>query len=286
MNSDKKTLSSASSFRPNPRLRGASVFRILTLNVNGIRSAGTKGLFRWLPKADADVVCLQEVKAHEADIPHAWRFPDDLHGHFHCAQKKGYSGTALYSKKEPLRAVTGFGVPEFDGEGRYVQAEFRNVTVVSVYFPSGSAGPHRQESKYRFLDAFFPHLERLRKEATAAGREVIVCGDVNIAHREIDLKNWRSNRKNSGFLPQERAWLTRVFDELGWVDVFRRVDARPEQYTWWSNRGQAWAKNVGWRIDYQIATPGIAAKARRVEIFKAKRFSDHAPLLIDYTGRL
>ena len=167
MNSDKKTLSSASSFRPNPRLRGASVFRILTLNVNGIRSAGTKGLFRWLPKADADVVCLQEVKAHEADIPHAWRFPDDLHGHFHCAQKKGYSGTALYSKKEPLRAVTGFGVPEFDGEGRYVQAEFRNVTVVSVYFPSGSAGPHRQESKYRFLDAFFPQLERLRKEAAA-----------------------------------------------------------------------------------------------------------------------
>ncbi len=262
------------------------MFRILTLNVNGIRSAGTKGLFRWLPKADADVVCLQEVKAHETDIPDAWRFPDDLHGHFHCAQKKGYSGTALYSKKPPLRVITGFGVPEFDGEGRYVQADFRNASVVSVYFPSGSAGPHRQESKYRFLDVFFPHLERLRRDATAAGREVIVCGDVNIAHREIDLKNWRSNRKNSGFLPEERAWLSRVFDELGWVDAFRRVDARPEQYTWWSNRGQAWAKNVGWRIDYQIATPGIAAKAKRVEIYKAKRFSDHAPLIIDYTGRL
>jgi len=167
-----------------------------------------------------------------------------------------------------------------------VQAEFRHVTVVSVYFPSGSSGPHRQASKYRFLDAFFPHLQRLRQEAAAAGREVIVCGDLNIAHREIDLKNWRSNRRNSGFLPEERAWLTRVFDELGWVDVFRRVDARPEQYTWWSNRGQAWAKNVGWRIDYQIATPGIAARARRVEIYKARRFSDHAPLLVDYTGRL
>ncbi len=262
------------------------MFRILTLNVNGIRSAGTKGLFRWLPKADADVVCLQEVKAHEADIPDAWRFPDDLHGHFHCAQKKGYSGTALYSKKPPLRVTTGFGAPEFDGEGRYVQAEFRNVSVVSVYFPSGSSGPHRQESKYRFLDVFFAHLERLRKEADSAGREVIVCGDLNIAHKEIDLKNWRSNQKNSGFLPEERAWLSRVFDELGWVDVFRRVDARPEQYTWWSNRGQAWARNVGWRIDYQIATPRIAAKARRVEIYKAKRFSDHAPLIIDYTGRL
>jgi len=262
------------------------MFRILTLNVNGIRSAGAKGLFRWLSKADADVVCLQEVKAHEADIPDAWRFPDDLHGHFHCAQKKGYSGTALYSKKPPLRVSTGFGVPEFDEEGRYVQAEFRSVTVVSVYFPSGSSGPHRQASKYRFLDAFLPHLQRLYGEAAASGREVILCGDVNIAHREIDLKNWRSNRKNSGFLPEERAWLTRVFEDLGWVDVFRRLDPRPEQYTWWSNRGQAWAKNVGWRIDYQIATPGVAARARRAEIYKARRFSDHAPLSIDYTGRL
>ncbi len=262
------------------------MFRVLTLNVNGIRSAGTKGLFRWLPKADADVVCLQETRAHEGDIPDVWRFPDDLHGHFHCAQKKGYSGTALYSKKAPLRVATGFGVPEFDAEGRYVQAEFKNVTVVSVYFPSGSSGPHRQESKYRFLEVFFPHLQRLRAEATDAGREVIVCGDVNIAHREVDLKNWRANQKNSGFLPEERAWLTRVFDELGWVDVFRRIDPRPEQYTWWSNRGQAWKKNVGWRIDYQIATPGIAVKAKRVEIYKTKRFSDHAPLIIDYSGRL
>jgi exodeoxyribonuclease-3 len=262
------------------------VFRILTLNVNGIRSAGNRGFFRWLPKADADVVCLQEVKAQETDIPDAWRLPDDLHGFFHCAQKKGYSGTALYAKKQPLRVKIGFGVPEFDGEGRYVEAEFRAVTVVSVYFPSGSAGPHRQESKYRFLDAFFPHLQRLRKQAAAAARDVIVCGDINIAHKEIDLKNWRSNQKNSGFLPEERTWLSRVFDDLGWVDVFRRVDPRPEQYTWWSNRGQAWAKNVGWRIDYQLATPGIAAKAKRVEIFKSRRFSDHAPLLIDYTGRL
>jgi exodeoxyribonuclease-3 len=173
-------------------------------------------------------------------------------------------------------------VPEFDAEGRYIEAEFRNVTVISVYFPSGSAGPHRQASKFRFLEAFYPHLAAL----IASGREVIVCGDVNIAHREIDLKNWKGNQKNSGFLPEERAWLSRVFDEQGWVDVFRRVDPRPEQYTWWSNRGQAWAKNVGWRIDYQIATPGIAAKARRAEIYKARRFSDHAPLTIEYTGGL
>lgn len=154
--------------------------------------------------------------------------------------------------------------------------------MISVYFPSGSAGPERQASKYRFLDAFYPHLAKLR----ASGREVIVCGDINIAHKEIDLKNWRSNQKNSGFLPEERAWLTRVFDELGYVDVFRRLDPRPEQYTWWSNRGQAYAKNVGWRIDYQIATPGVAAKAKRAEIYTGKRFSDHAPLIIDYAGTL
>jgi exodeoxyribonuclease III len=258
------------------------MFRVLTLNCNGIRSATTKGLFRWLPKAEADVICLQEVKAHEHDIPEPQRFPDDLSGWFHCAQKKGYAGTALYAVKQPRRVTLGFGVAEFDDEGRYVEAEFKDVTVISVYFPSGSAGPHRQESKFRFLAAFFPHLAKLR----ASGREVILCGDVNIAHREIDLKNWRSNQKNSGFLPEERAWLTRVFDEQGWVDVFRTLDPRPEQYTWWSNRGQAYANNVGWRIDYQIATPGIAKKAKAVKIWRTPRFSDHAPLAVDYTGRL
>jgi exodeoxyribonuclease-3 len=262
------------------------MFRILTLNVNGIRSAGAKGLFRWLPKAGADVVCLQEVKAHEADIPEAWRFPDDLQAHFHCAQKKGYSGTALYSKKPPLRVITGFGVPEFDDEGRYVEADFASVTVVSVYFPSGAAGPHRQASKDRFLAAFLPHLAGLRARCAAEGREVVFCGDVNIAHKEIDLKNWRSNQKNSGFLPHERNWLTELFDTHGWVDVFRRLDPRPEQYTWWSNRGASWEKNVGWRLDYQIATPGLAAKAKAASIYLNKRFSDHAPLVIDYSGRL
>lgn len=258
------------------------MIRIATLNVNGIRSAAGKGLFRWIKRADPDIVCLQEVKAHEEDIPEAFRFPDGLHGFFHCAQKKGYSGTALYAKKHPRNVKLGFGVAEFDDEGRYVEAEFANLTVISVYFPSGSAGPQRQASKYRFLAAFYPHLEKLR----ASGREIIFCGDVNIAHKEIDLKNWRSNQKNSGFLPEERAWLGKVFDEQGWVDVFRRLDPRPEQYTWWSNRGQAYAKNVGWRIDYQIATPGIAAKAKKVEIYKKQRFSDHAPLVIEYSGRL
>jgi exodeoxyribonuclease-3 len=258
------------------------LIRIATLNVNGIRSAATKGLFRWVRRADPDVLCLQEVKAHEQDIPERYRYHDSLHGIFYCAKKKGYAGTALYSKKKPKRVQLGFGAAEFDDEGRYIEAEFANLTVISVYFPSGSSSPERQASKFRFLDVFMPHLAKLR----ASGREIVFCGDVNIAHKEIDLKNWRSNQKNSGFLPEERAWLTRVFGEQGWVDVFRRLDPRPEQYTWWSNRGQAWAKNVGWRIDYQIATPGIAAKAKKVDIYTKQRFSDHAPLVIEYAGRL
>ena len=263
------------------RRRLNPVLRIVTLNVNGIRSAASKGLFRWLRRTEPDIVCLQEVKADEVDIPEKLRFPDGLHGFFHCAQRRGYSGAAMYAAKEPRAVRLGFGSAEFDAEGRYVEAEFKDFTAISVYFPSGSSGPERQAAKYRFLAEFAPHLEKLR----ANGREIVFCGDVNIAHREIDLKNWRSNRKNSGFLPEERAWLSGVF-EAGWTDVFRQLDARPDQYTWWSNRGQAWAKNVGWRIDYQIATPGFAARARRTEIYTAKRFSDHAPLVIDYTGRL
>jgi len=258
------------------------LLRIVTLNVNGIRSAASKGLFRWLRRAEPDVVCLQEVKCDEAELPEALRSFGKMHSHFHCAQRRGYSGAALYSAKAPRSVRLGFGSPEFDAEGRYVEAEFRDFTVVSVYFPSGSSGPERQAAKFRFLDEFAPHLERLR----ASGREVVFCGDINIAHKEIDLRNWRGNRKNSGFLPEERAWLSGIFERGGWVDVFRRLDERPEQYTWWSNRGQAWAKNVGWRIDYQIASEGMAARARRAEIYTTRRFSDHAPLIIDYTGRL
>jgi exodeoxyribonuclease-3 len=256
--------------------------RVVTLNVNGIRSAAKKGLYRWLAAQKADVVCLQEVKAHEADLDAALLAPRGFSGFFHCAEKKGYAGVALYSRRQPEGVVKGFGVREFDAEGRFLEARFGKLSVVSVYLPSGSSGPHRQASKFRFLDAFLPHLESLRRSR----REVILCGDWNIAHRQIDLKNWRSNPKNSGFLPEERDWLTKVFEEVGFVDVFRRLNAKPEQYTWWSNRGQAWAKNVGWRIDYQIATPGIAGAAQRVSIYKRRRFSDHAPLTIDYDAGL
>ncbi|MGH6609916.1 MAG: exodeoxyribonuclease III [Burkholderiaceae bacterium] len=257
------------------------MFHITTLNVNGIRSATRKGLVRWLQRSTPDVVCLQEVRADECDIPDACR-PAGMHAWFHCASRRGYAGTALFSRKRPREVRVGFGSKEFDAEGRYVEAQFKDVTIISVYFPSGSAGPHRQESKFRFLAEFLPHLERL----VATGREFIFCGDINIAHREIDLKNWRSNQKHSGFLPEERAWLSSVFEQHGWVDVFRKLDPRPERYTWWSNFGQAYAKNVGWRIDYQIATRGIATRARTAEIYTKQRFSDHAPLTIGYTRRL
>ena len=252
--------------------------RVISLNVNGLRSAAKKGLFPWLAAQKADVVCLQEIKAHEADLDgHACELAG-FERHLYPATRKGYAGVALYSRAKPDAVTRGFGVREFDAEGRYLEARFGRLSVVSVYLPSGSAGPHRQASKFRFLRRFFPHLQKLRSR----GGDVILCGDWNIAHKEIDLKNWRSNQKNSGFLPEERAWLTKVFDEAGYVDVFRRLNGKPEQYTWWSNRGQSWAKNVGWRIDYQIATPGAARRARRESIYLRKRFSDHAPLTIDY----
>jgi len=256
------------------------MLRILTLNLNGIRSAATKGFFEWLAGQGAGVVCVQELKAQEVDLSEMLRAPAGYQGWFHCAEKKGYSGVGLYARQAPDRIVAGIGHPEFDAEGRYLRADWGRLSVISLYLPSGSSSPERQQAKFRFMDVFFPHLAALRAE----GREIVLCGDWNIAHREIDLKNWKSNQKNSGFLPEERAWLTRVLDDLGWVDVYRRLrpDVGPEAYTWWSNRGQAWARNVGWRIDYQLATPEIAAKALTAGVYKDRRFSDHAPLMIEY----
>ena len=264
--------------------------RLISLNLNGIRSAASKGALAWLGQQHADVICVQELKAQEADLSdeHLAVVHNDrtMTGHFYAARKKGYSGVGLYSAIAPTRVVRGIGVAEFDDEGRVLRADFDTaktpLSIVSVYLPSGSASEERQASKFRFLDVFFPIMSGWMKEHRATGREFVICGDWNIAHKEIDLKNWKGNLKNSGFLPEERAWLTRLFDELGWVDVFRQLDPRPEQYTWWSQRGQARAKNVGWRIDYQIATPGVAALARSTFIHTADRFSDHAPLVIDY----
>ncbi len=256
------------------------MFSITSINLNGIRSAVKKGFLDWMDKSGSDFVCLQEIKAQSCDIIPAVASPAGYQGYFECADKKGYSGTGIYTKTAPDHVEHGFGSQEFDREGRYIQCDFRDFSLVSLYAPSGSSSPERQQAKFRFMDEFYPYLKKLKE----SGREFIICGDWNIAHKEIDLKNWKSNQKNSGFLPEERAWLTHVFDELGWVDVYRMLhpDTTGEAYTWWSNRGQAYAKNVGWRIDYQIATPGIASKAVSAGIYKEERFSDHAPLTIRY----
>ncbi|KON81472.1 exodeoxyribonuclease III [Azoarcus sp. PA01] len=256
------------------------MLRVITLNLNGVRSAVGKGFLDWLATQDADVVCVQELKAQAGDLSDAMRTPNGYTGHFHHAEKKGYSGVGLYTRRPPDRIVEGLGIADIDAEGRFLQLDFGPLSVVSLYLPSGSSSEECQLAKFGFMERFLPHLATLR----ACGREIIVCGDWNIAHREIDLKNWKSNQKNSGFLPEERAWFSRVLEEQAWVDVYRRLypEAGGEGYTWWSNRGQAWAKNVGWRLDYQIATPGIATTAKSAEVYKAQRFSDHAPLVVNY----
>lgn len=260
------------------------MLRIVSLNLNGIRSAAAKGAFEWLQSSRADIVCVQELKAQHPDMGEQMRNPPGYLGYFHCAEKKGYSGVGIYARRAPDRLVEGVGIAEFDAEGRYLQADFGRLSVVSLYLPSGSSSEERQLAKFRFMAQFWPKLQALRRSR----RAVVLCGDWNIAHREIDLKNWRSNQKNSGFLPEEREWLTAVFDRLGWVDVYRRLhpEATGEAYTWWSNRGQARANNVGWRIDYQIASKNFATVARAASVFQGRRFSDHAPLTVDYDWKL
>jgi len=264
--------------------------RIITLNLNGIRSASNKGFFKWLQNIQPDIICLQELKAQASDMTSEMLAPDGFFGYFHYAQKKGYSGVGIYTKNQPDEVIIGLGNTdtrlsekenkEIDDEGRYIECRFGNLSVISLYLPSGSSGEERQAFKFKVMAHFMLHLESLRE----SGRDVLICGDWNIAHQEIDLKNFKGNKKNSGFLPEERAWMSEIFDRVGWVDVYRQLYPHTTDacYTWWSNRGQAWAKNVGWRIDYQIATPDFAAKAKQASIYKEERFSDHAPLIIDY----
>ncbi|GMQ92286.1 MAG: exodeoxyribonuclease III [Gammaproteobacteria bacterium] len=252
--------------------------RIISVNFNGIRAAFRKEFHPWLMRQRADVVCFQETRAQVDQLTAEMLNPKGFHGYFFDAEKKGYSGVGLYCRRKPDEVHIGLDWIEADREGRYIQADFGKLSIISVYLPSGSSSEERQAAKFRFMDFFMPYLRKLGE----TGREYIICGDWNIAHKEIDLKNWRGNQKNSGFLPEERDWMTRLFDGVGYVDVFRQLNQKEDQYTWWSNRGQAWAKNVGWRLDYQVATPGIAAQATKERIYKDKRFSDHAPLIIDY----
>lgn len=254
--------------------------RIITLNLNGIRSAANKGFYQWMQHMQADIVCLQEIKAQADNLTQEMRTPEGYYGYFHYAQKKGYSGVGIYTKKKPDRVIEGLGMDDIDAEGRYLECQFGHLSIISLYLPSGSSGEERQAFKFDVMARLLPHLTSLIN----SGFEVIICGDWNIAHQEIDLKNYKGNKKNSGFLPEERAWMSGLFNNVGWVDVYRKLypDTTDACYTWWSNRGQAWAKNVGWRIDYQIATPETANKVVAASIYKDERFSDHAPLIVDY----
>lgn len=256
--------------------------KIITANLNGIRSAAGKGFFDWMLKQDADVVCLQETKAQVHQLGPEVLRPPGYYGYFHDAQKKGYSGVAVYCRREPDRVQVGLGWPDVDAEGRYLQVDFGNLSVVSLYLPSGSSGPERQAVKFDVMTRFLTVLQQLRD----SDRDYIICGDWNIAHKPIDLKNWRSNQKNSGFLPEERAWLDHVFEQVGWIDAFRTVNEAAEQYTWWSNRGRAREKNVGWRIDYHMVNPRLKEKIISAAIYKEQWFSDHAPLIMEYHGEI
>ena len=259
------------------------MFKLTSLNLNGIRSATSKGVEEWMAQNRPDCICVQELKAQSADMQGRFEELAGLSGHFHFAEKKGYSGVGIYTRHAPSDVIIGYGSDEFDAEGRYVELRFdrpgRRLSLISAYFPSGSSGEERQQAKFRFLDEFHPHLMRLKAE-----REFILCGDINIAHQQADLKNWRSNQKNSGFLPEERAWMTKLLTQTGLVDVYRHLQPQTTDtaYTWWSNRGQAYANNVGWRLDYHLATPALAALARTESIYKAEKFSDHAPITIGY----
>ncbi len=257
--------------------------KVTTLNLNGIRAAARKGFFGWLARERSDVLCFQETKAQRAQLDgNALFFPEGYHAFFHDAEQRGYSGVALYARQEPDEVRVGLGWPEIDREGRWLEARFGQLSVVSFYMPSGTSSAQRQDFKYTFMAPLLEYLKSLR----AVGREYIICGDWNIAHKPIDLKNWRSNQKNSGFLPEERAWLDRLFGEAGFMDAFRLVNLASEQYTWWSFRGRAWDNNTGWRIDYHVITPGLRERVRGAEIYTAERFSDHAPLTLSYDWEL
>jgi exodeoxyribonuclease-3 len=256
--------------------------RVISANTNGIRAAAKKGFFDWLKKIDADVICIQETKAQEHQLTHEQFKPDGYFCSYHDAVKKGYSGVAIYSKVEPKKVIKGIGMHDIDVEGRYIEFKLEKLIVISLYMHSGSASEERQNVKFDFMERFMTVLKKFRRKR----REYIICGDWNIVHKRIDIKNWSGNQKNSGCLPEERAWLDQLFGEVGYVDAFRVVNQEAEQYTWWSNRGQAWANNTGWRIDYQIITPKLEPTVKAASIYKDERFSDHSPLIIDYDYKL
>ena len=252
--------------------------KVVTFNANGIRSAARKGFFEWMQDSAPDVVCMQELKAHRDQLAENLLAPQGYHGFFQFAEKKGYSGTAIYCKAPPSDVKVGLGWNDFDSEGRLVRIDYNQLSIISVYLPSGTSSDDRQKFKEIILGRLKPVLLNFRKEK----RDFVICGDINIAHKPVDLRNWKGNRNNSGFLPQERAWMDWLFGEAGYVDAFRVINSRPGQYTWWSNRGEAYAKNVGWRLDYHIVTAGLCKRPESVSVFRETKFSDHAPVIVNY----
>lgn len=252
--------------------------RIITCNTNGIRSAAQKGFFEWLATTDADVVCIQETKAQESQLVDEIFHPQGYHCFYHDAVKKGYSGTAVYSRKKPLSVKAKLDIELNDTEGRWLQVEFENTIVISLYMPSGSSGDERQQKKFEFMDDLMPTLKQL----SAHKKAVVICADWNICHKKIDLKNWKANQKNSGFLPEERQWMDDLLNKHGFTDSFRELHPDEPIYTWWSNRGRAYANDVGWRLDYHLVNQHLAGKAVSASVYKGEKFSDHAPLIIDY----
>jgi len=252
--------------------------RVITVNLNGIRSAFKKGFFPWVSAQNADFICVQETRAAVNEDPHSTFSLPGYFDYFHDAKKKGYSGVGIYSKHKPEKVITGLGWSIADDEGRYIELQFPHLNIASLYLPSGTSGEDRQNIKYDFLDRYFKILQQLIDNK----KKYIIAGDFNIAHKIIDIKNWKANQNHTGFLPEERAWMDKITEQLGFVDAFRVVNQEANQYTWWSNFGRAWEKNVGWRIDYQIITPNLKSKVQKASIYKEQRFSDHAPLIIDY----
>ena len=259
--------------------------KVISLNANGIRSAVKKGFFDWVKQEAPEILCIQETKAHENQLGDEAYYLEGYERYFSNAQKPGYSGVGMYIKNKILktsRVIYQLGFDLSDQEGRYIQVDIddQNLSIVSLYLPSGASGEHRQTEKFNFMKRY----EKILASQINSGRSYIICGDWNIVHKEIDIKNFKSNQKNSGCLPEERAWLDQLLSEKNncWVDAFRVLNSDKDQYTWWSNRGQAWAKNVGWRIDYQIVTPDLKNKIQAVGIYKNQKFSDHAPLWVEY----
>ena len=250
--------------------------KIVTYNINGIRAALRKGLDEWLKSTDPDVICLQEIKAREEQFDSSVFTNLGYHCYWYSAQKPGYSGTAILSKEKPIKVTYGMNHENYDNEGRVMRVDFETYSVISVYMPSGSSGDSRQAFKMTFLEDFHQYIFELIQQIP----NLIIAGDYNICHKAIDIHNPLRNQKTSGFLPEEREWLS-TFIDLGFIDTFRHFNQEPHQYSWWSYRANARAKNLGWRIDYLLATQSMESRLNRAAILSQAKHSDHCPVLVE-----